>query len=214
MYMSNKERKEKIDALHKQRVQQVEKQQASLLAERPLVDRTHFGTKAAAAQAFEQRLQEQQKRREEILNRPKFAQEESKAQRQKRAQVAHRKRVKIFDGWNLWREPEVAEAEQRRRIARRLRRQLRVRLYKIRKNRALLIPYLLILVVFGTGWMVDTMNQLGRQLKERPIVFMQWEEQHPIMGDVVRWIYQERSNEKSKWHNMESFVKKLKTVEP
>nr|CRH05154.1 Conserved protein of unknown function [Candidatus Magnetococcus massalia] len=209
MVMSSKDRKVKINEAFEKRVQKLDEKKAAFVQDQQHPGKTGFGAKAAAAAAYEARMEAQKAKREEILNRAPVTQEESKAQRQKRAQLAHKQSVKTFESDNLWKEPEQIEAKKRQEIAEQLEQAAQAKLVRQRKIRAMLIPYLVIAAIFASIWGVSALNELGREFKEEPITFMRWEKDHPIMGDLVRWMYAEKRKSKEQWRNTEKFVDKL-----
>ncbi|MEG3638343.1 hypothetical protein [Magnetococcus sp. PR-3] len=207
--MSNKERKERIAQAFEQRVTHVEQRKFAILGQHLRLPASGLLSKAMVAKVHASRLAQFAAKRLARLQQV-VMRYESKAQRQKRAQETHRANIKAFDAGNLWKEPDPLASQERVITAQKLQARAQHRLIQQRKLHASLIPLIVTCIAMGTLWMTHQVQELGTALQEDPISFMQWEEDHPVMGHLVRYMYEEKNHNRDKWKNMEQFVQRLK----
>ncbi|ABK42536.1 hypothetical protein Mmc1_0007 [Magnetococcus marinus MC-1] len=206
--MSKKERKEKIAQAFEKRMAQLDRIKNAVLNQHLEQKALAFMSKTVVAKLHQTRVDLYAAERFKLLTR--VIKDESKAQRQKRAQEQFRMRCKAFDAQNLWSEPDPLEAQQRAEVEQTLQRKAEKRLILKRRMLAPLVPAIIFFIATASIWATGELRELGNTLKKSPFQFEMWEEDHPIMGEVVRFIYEEKSKNREKWNNVNQFVKNLK----
>ncbi|ABK43317.1 hypothetical protein Mmc1_0796 [Magnetococcus marinus MC-1] len=206
--ISDKQRKEMIDAKFRDSVAKNEAKKESIINRSSGAYKSQIEAKLEAAKQYWERVKQQNKTRQEILNREPVRKDESTAQRRKRAQLQHRTATKEFDNQNLWKEPPPEQLSFRQMTQRAVIKKAEQVVRTCRKYKLLLLPFVigstLLLAIAG----FNHAQSLGEKLQTHPIDFRQWEKDHPKFAKIIRWMYGEKSKNQDYWNKAGELIKK------